>query len=111
MATSNGSKASGTSRRKPTLSVEPKITQAGFDFRLRGSGWDVVPLEIALGKGPVRSQRILIGSPVIGGLRPAPNGEFLIELSPRALPRVKHRTSVSTFSQTPRFKSSTQSTD
>jgi len=94
MATSDNSKASGASRRKPALSVEPKITQAGFDFRLRGSGWDVVPLEIALGKEPVRPQRILIGSPVIGGLRPAPDGEFLIELSARDLPVGKHRISV-----------------
>src|SRR5258705_5342708 len=107
MATSNGSKASGTSRRKPTLSVEPKITQAGFDFRLRGSGWDVVPLEIALGKGPVRSQRILIGSPVIGGLRPAPNGEFLIELSPRDLPVGKHRISVRALCESLSLKAST----
>jgi photosystem II stability/assembly factor-like uncharacterized protein len=91
MAKSDTSGESGKGRGGPTLSVEPKLVQPGFGFRLRGRGWDAVPFEVSLGKSLAPLQRILLGSPVSGGLRPGPNGEFLVELSSRNLPSGRHR--------------------
>jgi hypothetical protein len=88
MAGSRGRRAE--SRNEPKLDLEPGVTQPGFPFRVRGSGWEVVPLNIVLGKTTVRPQRILLGVPVADGFRPAPNGEFLVELSARDLEPGKH---------------------
>ena len=90
MDRSKASKAKSRDNTKPTLGLEPGITQPGFLFRLRGSGWKVVPLRVFLGKITVRPQRILLGVPVADGFRPAPNGEFLVELSARDLQPGKH---------------------
>ena len=91
MANSGKRNVSGEGRKKPSISVEPKLAETGFDFRIRGDGWPVVPLEVRIGKRAVRPQRILSGSPVENGLRPAPEGEFLIVLSSLDLAVGRHR--------------------
>lgn len=85
MANSRTRKVRSRGNKKPSLGLEPSVTQPGFPFLVRGSGWEVVPLAVFVGKAIVRPQRILLGVPVANGLRPAPNGEFLIELSARDL--------------------------
>lgn len=95
MDRSRASKANFRDNTKPTLSLEPGVTQPGFLFRLRGSGWRVVPLRVFLGKIAVRPQKILLGVPVADGFRPTPNGEFLVELSARAHQPGKHPVLVS----------------
>jgi hypothetical protein len=90
MTDSNTSELEYRDRGKPTLTLEPSITQPGFPFRLHGTGWEVVPLNVYLDKTAVHPQKILFGVPVADGVRPAPNGEFVIELSARDLQPGKH---------------------
>ncbi len=94
MGGSRARKSKGENGPKPTLSLEPAVTRKGFPFLLRGTGWEVVPLDLHMGKAAVRPQRILIGVPVGRGFRPAPTGEFLVELSTRDLEPGKHRLQV-----------------
>src|SRR5215470_9320241 len=75
---------------KPDLGLEPPVIQEGLSFLVRGTGWDVFPLSVAIDKAPIRPQRILQGSPVDNGFRPSPNGEFLLELTARDLKPGRH---------------------
>lgn len=94
MAKSRAGKAKKQNDDKPTLSLEPVAVRQGFPILLRGRGWEAVPLDLFFGKAAVRPQRILLGVPVGRGLRPAPTGEFLVELSSRDLEPGKHRLEV-----------------
>jgi hypothetical protein len=85
MAKARPSRASREEAPRGTLTLEPPVVQQGQPFLVRGTGWDVFPILLELGKTRVRPQRILLGSPVEEGLRPAPSGEFLVELSTRDL--------------------------
>jgi len=70
---------------KGAIELEPAEATQDFTFQVHGSGWDVVPLAVQIDRVAVRPQRILLGSPETGGFRPAPQGEFIVEMTTRGL--------------------------
>jgi len=75
---------------KAEIRLEPPVVPAGLSFLVRGTGWAAYPLSIKIDGRTARAQRILLGSPVERGFRPAPNGEFLLELSTREFELGRH---------------------
>src|ERR1044072_8281848 len=72
---------------KPLIALEPLIVLRKLHFLVRGHGWSVFPLIVKIDQKRVQPQRILLGSPVRGGFLPAPQGEFLLEMTARELER------------------------
>jgi hypothetical protein len=93
-----------TKELKGIIELEPPVTQQGLPLLVRGSGWSAFPLAVQIDKGQSRPQRILLGSPVEGGFRPSPQGEFLLELTTRNLERGRHLVRVKPLCN-PRFGS------
>jgi hypothetical protein len=85
MARQKARKPKRTDSPKSIIELEPFVTQQGLSFLIRGVGWEVLPLSVEIDKVQVRPQRILLGSPVIDGFRPSPQGEFLVEMTTRNL--------------------------
>lgn len=75
---------------KLVIELEPSATQQGLPFVVRGSGWEVLPLALEIDGIQVRPQRILLGSPMIDGFRPSPEGEFLLEMTTRGFKPGQH---------------------
>jgi photosystem II stability/assembly factor-like uncharacterized protein len=75
---------------KRALYFEPVSALQGHHFNIRGIGWDVIPLAVEINAKRVRPQRILLGVPVDDGFRPAPTGEFVLEMSTRDLTIGRH---------------------
>lgn len=73
-----------------TLQIQPPRTPQGHPFVVHGGRWEVVPLAIELDGRRVRAQRIALGTPVGEGFRPAPDGEFIVELTSRLLEPGRH---------------------
>ena len=107
MAKQKAKEAKQVDELKGVIELEPPIAPQKLPFLVRGSGWSTFPLTMQIDREEIRPQRILLGSPVEGGFRPSPQGEFLLEMTTRNLEPGRHVVRVKPLCN-PRFGSATK---